>query len=134
MAQIFSADAQTTKSTVNVPPAAVAVVTQTNPLQPPFQTCKAKVLATFVVEVDPTETQLEAVIIRNPQSEALIISDQTIFFGAAADQQVNFTLAGIDEVPDPRQVTYQLSLASSTNTGNDVVQIGAYIEATLISG
>jgi hypothetical protein len=133
MPQVFSADAQQLANPVNVGPAATVTVLSTNPLQPPFQTAKAKVIAFAFVVLDPTETEVSLELIRNPQSEAVVLGNWSVAAVAGQLNAVPVTVAATDQIPDPRQVSYALVVIAQTNTGDNQV-VEAYIEATLISG
>jgi hypothetical protein len=132
MSQIFSADAQLSGS-ITVPNTALTSIVSTNPLQPPFQTCKAKVLAVidFVPGADQTTVQYS--ITRNIDSEAILVAQGGIGFAAATFSELPLSVAGIDEIPDPRAVSYTLQIAQVGGTDDGNVN-SAYIEATLISG
>lgn len=133
MPQLFSADAQANGDSVAITAAGSAAIVSTNPLQPPYQTAKAKIHASWYFLPDADETGCSASIIRNPNSEAVQVALLEFSF-TAGTQQLLFTLDGVDEIPDPRAVSYQLVVNAITNTGDDEVAPGAYIEATLISG
>lgn len=133
MAQLFSADAQASPQDVNVPSSSNARVVSTNPLQVPFQTAKAKVVAVASITPDADETSFTLSLIRNRDSENLLIASMEVIFPASSGN-LTFAVAGIDLIPDQRAVSYLLQGGSNSNTGNDVVLAGAYIEATLISG
>ena len=133
MPQVFSADAQTLAQDLTFPNTGQNAVVTTNGLQPPFQTAKAKVSATLIVELDSAETAISLFLVRNPQSEALTIAEMTGGVDATLGSVV-LTVAGVDAIPDQRAVSYQLQIEANSAAGNQTVQAGAYIEATLISG
>jgi len=133
MPQVFSADAQSNQNAVDFTSSPPVPIIDTNPLQPPFQTCKAKIFAWAVVALDATETEIVLSLIRNPESDNVTVADVAMVVVAGQIPQALVTVAGTDQVPDPRAVSYELQLRGTTNTGNNQ-STAAYIEATLISG
>lgn len=133
MSQIFSADAQVSADNTNIAAAGSAPLVATRALQPPYNTSKAKVLAVFTLVPDADETEFDYEIVRNPASENLIVGAGSASF-AAGTGTVTIALGAVDLIPDQRAVNYQLNGTATSNTGDDVILAGAYIEATLISG
>lgn len=134
MAQVFSADARTTSGSI---PANNGVVTsgpQTVPLTPPFENFKAKVLAALLVDVAADNTSVTIVIVRNPASEAVTVATAACDFTAAGFTTFPFTVAGIDPVPDGRDVTYVAKVTVAGGAGNGAIAAGSFIEAMLLSG
>jgi hypothetical protein len=133
MSQQFSSDAQQIAGGLSLPEATATVVIATNPLIPPFETCKAKVHASLDMQPDALTTIVALQLFRNPHSENLPIALMVNQFGAGAGI-LSFTIDGIDSVPDGRSVQYALAVTPQHGGGAGIVNDQAYIEATLISG
>ena len=133
MSQIFSADAQQVADGKPLVGTTETVDVSTNPLQPPFNTSKAKVIALVVVVPGADQTSVAANIYRNYSGERLLVGGTDVSVPAAG---LSFPIAIgiIDQIPDQRAVSYTLTLQQQGGTDDGSTFGPDYIEATLISG
>src|ERR1700674_2523317 len=133
MSQIFSADAQVNPIDIPLPVGVATLIVTTKPLQPPYGTAKAKVIALLDFLPEVTATQILVELFRNPDSENLQLSDVIVNFTAGLTE-FNVTVCAVDEIPDGRSVLYALVATQLDGAANGSADAGSYIEATLISG
>ena len=135
MAQVFQSDAQQGPvSDVPIVGTTETAVLRTNPLQPPFQTAKAKVVAIVNIALGSDQTDLDVSIYRNPDDENVLINSMD-FSGLVSGSDVMLAVGGVDKIPDPRQVTYLVTVKQAAGTADgNIYGNSQYIEATLLSG
>lgn len=134
MSEIFSADAQVNAADITLTASAVTSGPATNPLQPPYQTSKAKVLALLFITPGADATSLTVTIVRNINAEAVTIATSVIAF-AAPGGDIQASIGGVDPLPDPRQASYTVQVAQAGGVpANGKIKAGSYIESTLLSG
>lgn len=133
MAQVFSADAQQNNNVVNVPDLTETEIVSTNPLQVPFETAKAKILAVVNMLMGADQTAVTVNLYRNFATENLNIQSFSQNVEAPGGELI-LMIAAIDPIPNSRQVSYTLTIQQGGGADNGAAQGGAYIEAMLISG
>lgn len=131
MAMIFSADARVNADPVTLPDGTLTEVVRTVALPVPFVTAKAKVVGVVQVALGITATDMQAVITRNPESEAEVVAVMAFQIDVGVVASFSFTIAGVDEIPSSRDVVYQLVVRS---VGDASTAVTSYLEAMLISG
>jgi hypothetical protein len=134
MSQQFAKDAQYLDSApINIVNAVRTPLLRTNALTPPFGNCKAVIKATFCFAPDAAATDIDIFIVRNPDGENITLIDNDIQFAAPAAGDMIVTAMATDQIPDGRDVTYEVQATQSNGVGTGQV-FNRFIEAELISG
>lgn len=134
MAQVFSADAQMNAGSVSLVGGAEETIISTNPLQVPFETAKAKVIAACTLTAGADQIAVELKLYRNFNSEDLLLASQTLTNNSGVNGGMSCVIAAADSIPDGRQVSYTLTVTQVGGADNGAVTAGAFIESMLISG
>lgn len=130
MAQLYSVDARVGANNVALPDGVEVDAVSTVAIPVPYENAKAKVLACGIVTPGALADGFEAELVRNPDSDDLSIAEWNMPFTAGGDS-FYFAIAGVDPIPDGRDVVYALRLTSSTDAS---VLLFNYIEVSLLSG
>lgn len=132
MSQVFSADSVNNTGTTSIPTTTTTVLVTGNFLNPPFGNAKAVVTATAQIATGTGTTTINLAIRRNPNAEnALVASVSNI--QATVGNNVMYTMAGADVIPDGRPVQYAMTVVQTGATGNGNAYY-ANVSAMLISG
>lgn len=134
MSQVFSKDAQFNNTGAPaIAQAARTELARTNFLTPPFNNCKAVVTGWFAFAPQAAATDMDLILVRNPDSDNVDLLDVSLVFAAPGPNGMFIQAYATDSVPSGKDVQYAL-VAQQFGAGGASNQGGAFIAAELISG